>query len=58
MMFDEKNEQMNFEAKLLTQKQATNIPLAHPIIISKCYDESINSQEVVSMKYMLQNNFK
>jgi hypothetical protein len=55
MLVNEKNEQFKFEADMLTQKSVPNAPLAHPIIISKSYDESLASQEIVSFKQMIES---
>lgn len=53
MQVDEKNEQFNFEASILTQKSLLNAPLAHPIIISKNYDESLSQREFVTLKQLI-----
>ena len=54
MFVDEKNEQFKFEADLLTQKASASAPLAHPIIISRSYDETIGN--LVTLKQLIQDS--
>ena len=53
MFVHEMIEQYKFEADILTQKAAPNAPLAHPVIISKCYDESLAQKNNVTLKQLI-----